>query len=673
MDAYATDAIRNVVTLSHSGAGKTALAEAMLHGSGAINRLGTIADGNTVCDYEPEEVDRKSSIQLALAPTEWNGVKINWIDTPGYADFSGEVGSALAAADFAALVISAVDGVEVGAESTWRQAEARGLPRMIVINKMDRENADFYQVLDQIKERLDRRCVPFNLPDGAETAFGGVVGLSEAGGAVERFDEFHEQLVEAAAESEDALTEKYLEEGGLTSDEILQGLKLGVASGTIFPVVATSATKQIGVAELLDLLKDYAPSPVGAPPVRGQDASGGAVEVSPNDDGPLAALVFKTTADPYVGKLSFFKVCRNTLRSDSQVVNVRTGQTERIGQVFVPRGKSQENVPSLAPGDIGAVAKLQDTSTGDTLAAKDGGLRLETVEFGNPVYSVSLAPKTKADMDKMGAAIVRVVDEDPSLRMTREQATGETVLSGLGDAHIDVAIKRLQRKFGVEVIVGTPRVPYRETVTTKTAVEYKHKKQSGGHGQYGHVYLELEPLPKGSGLEFATRVVGGSVPREYFPAVEKGVMEAARTGVISGSPVVDLKVTLFDGSSHSVDSSGMAFQIAASQAFKKGLQEARPVILEPVMKVAVTVPDVYTGDVMGDLNGKRAKVLGMNPGNGTTTIDAEAPLAEMQRYAQDLRSIAQGRGAYSMEFSHYEELPAHLVQKLQESMAAQES
>ena len=372
MDAYATDAIRNVVSLSHSGAGKTALAEAMLHGSGAINRLGTIADGNTVCDYEPEEVDRQSSIQLALAPVEWNGVKINFIDTPGYADFSGEVGSALAAADFAALVVSAVDGVEVGAEATWRQAEAKGLPRMVVINKMDRENADFHQVLDQLKERLDRRCVPFNLPDGAESAFGGVVSLIEAEGSVDRFDEFREQLVEAAAEAEDALTEKYLEEGDLTPDEILQGLKLGIASGSIFPVVATAATKETGVAELLDLLKDYAPSPVDAQPVTGQDGSGGAVEVSPGDDGPLAALVFKTTADPYVGKLSFFRVCRNTLKSDSQVVNVRTGQTERIGQVFVPRGKSQENVPSLSPGDIGAVAKLQDTSTGDTLGVKDG-------------------------------------------------------------------------------------------------------------------------------------------------------------------------------------------------------------------------------------------------------------------------------------------------------------
>lgn len=672
MDAYATDAIRNVVSLSHSGAGKTALAEAMLHGSGAVNRLGTIADGNTVCDYEPEEVDRQSSIQLALAPVEWNGVKINFIDTPGYADFSGEVGSALAAADFAALVVSAVDGVEVGAESTWRQAEDRGLPRMVIINKMDRENANFHEVLDQLKERLDRRCVPFNLPDGAESSFGGVVSLIEAEGAVDRFDEFREQLVEAAAEAEDALTEKYLEEGELTPDEILQGLKLGITAGTIFPVVATAATKETGISELLDLLKDYAPSPADAQAAHGQDKSGGAVEVSPGDDGPLAALVFKTTADPYVGKLSFFKVCRNTLKSDSQVVNVRTGQTERIGQVFVPRGKGQENVAALSPGDIGAVAKLQDTSTGDTLGTKDG-VRLDAIEFANPVYSVSLAPKTKADMDKMGTAIARVVDEDPSLQMTREQATGETVLSGLGDAHIDVAIRRLQRKFGVEVVVGTPRVPYRETVTTKTAVEYKHKKQSGGHGQYGHVHLELEPLPKGSGLEFATRVVGGSVPKEYFPAVEKGVMEAARTGVIAGSPVVDLKVTLFDGSSHSVDSSGMAFQIAASQAFKKGLQAAGPVILEPVMKVAVTVPDGYTGDIMGDLNGKRAKVLGMNPGSGTTTIDAEAPLAEMQRYAQDLRSIAQGRGFYSMEFSHYEELPAHLAQKIQEAMAAEES
>jgi len=669
LEAYGTEAIRNVVSLSHSGAGKTSLVEAMLHASGAISRLGNIADGNTVCDYEPEEIDRASSIQLALGSTEWDGVKVNWLDTPGYADFAGEVLSAIAAADFAAIVVSAVDGVEVGTEATWHQADEALLPRMIIINKMDRENADFYQTLAQVQQRLDRRCVPLNLPIGAESNFSGVSNLLGSSEEVERYEEFHEQLVEAAAESDDALTEKYLEEGGLSPEEILHGLKNGLAARTIFPVVATSATKEIGVTELLDLLKDYAPSPVKAIAV-GKDISGDEAEISPNDSGPLAAVVFKTTADPYVGKLSVFKVWRNTLKSDSQVTNARTGQTERIGQAFVPRGKSQENVSFLAPGDIGAVAKLQDTSTGDTIGAKDIGIRLPGIEFANPVYSVSLAPKTKADMDKMGAAVARVVDEDPSLQMTREQSTGETVLSGLGDAHIDVAVKRLQRKFGVEVIVGTPRVPYRETVKIKKAVEYKHKKQSGGHGQYGHVHLELEPQPKGSGVTFETRVVGGAVPREYFPAVEKGVMEAARTGAISGSPVVDLKVTLFDGSSHPVDSSGMAFQIAASQAFKKGLQEANPVILEPLMKISVTVPDSYTGDVMGDLNGKRAKVLGMNPNNGATTIEAEAPLAEMQRYAQDLRSIAQGRGVYTMEFSHYEELPAHLAQKIQEEVEA---
>ncbi len=666
MQVYSTDAIRNVALLSHSGAGKTSLTEAMLVAAGAINRLGDVEEGTTTADFEPEEVDRSSSVQTAIGPCEWKGVKVNVLDTPGYADFAGEVRSALAAADCAVVVVSAVGGVEVGTEVTWQGAAERGLPRIVLINKMDRDNADFYKVLEALRARFGRHCVPVLLPQGAESAFSGVTSLLDSANADRdpRFSELREQLVEAAAETDDALTEKYLEEGDLTPEELSTGLKAGVLAGTLFPVLASSATKQIGVAELLDFLTDYAPSPGDRGPVTATSRSGDAVELSPATGDSPVALVFKTAADPYVGKLSFFRVVTGALKSDSQFWNASKGQAERIGQLFVPRGKGQESVPTLEAGDIGAVAKLQFTGTGDTICQKESAVTLPPIEFPNPVYSVGIAPKTKADMDKMGSAINRLVEEDPSLHVTRDQDTGETLLSGLGDAHIDVAAKKLKRKFGVEVLVHTPRVPYRETITGKTNAEYKHKKQTGGHGQYGHVLLSLEPLPRGSGIEFGTKVSGGAVPREYFPAVEKGVKEAVGKGVLAGSRVVDVKVTLYDGSSHPVDSSGMAFQIAGSQALRKGLEQANPVLLEPIMQLTVTVPDSYTGDVMGDLNGKRSKVQGMNPQNGLTVIEAQAPLAEVQRYATDLRSITQGRGFYSMAFSHYEEVPAHLAQKI---------
>ena len=665
MQVYNTESIRNVVLLSHSGAGKTSLAEAMLFASGAITRMGQVPDGNTTSDYEPEEIERQSSSHTAILPCEWKGQKVNVLDTPGYADFAGEVTSALAAADCALVLVSAVDGVEVGTELTWQHAEGLGLPRMVLINKMDRENANFFETLERVQARFGRECVAVHLPKGSG-AFEGIVELLNPAEADQhlRFGEFREKLVEAAAETNDTLTEKYLDQGDLSQEELAKGLKAGILAGSIVPVMAGAATQQIGVPQVLDLIAQYGPSPLDRPAVEAKRGSGETVELKPEDGSPLAVLVFKTTADPYVGKLSYLRVMGSTLKSDSQVWNVNKGQAERIAQLFVPRGKAQEGVPSLSPGDIGAVAKLQYTATGDTLTQKEKAVMLSFLEFPRPVYGVAITPKTKTDMDKMGTSLARLVEEDPSLQVTREQEISETVLSGLGDAHIDVACKKLKRKFGVDVLVSPPSIPYRETITMKTNAEYKHKKQSGGHGQYAHVFLQLEPLPRGGGVEFGTRVVGGAVPKEYIPAVEKGVMEGVQQGMLAGSRVVDLKVTLYDGSSHSVDSSNMAFQIAASQAVKKGLQEGSPVILEPVMLVKVTVPDSFTGEIMGDLNGKRARVSGTTPQEGSTVVEAQVPLSEMQRYATDLRSMTQGRGYYTMEFSHYEEVPAHLAQKV---------
>ncbi len=672
MQIYATDAIRNIVLLSHGGAGKTTLAEAMLHTSGAISRMGRIEDGATTTDYESEEIERRTSVSLAMAPVEVGGVKLNIIDVPGYADFIGDAVSGLAAADCAAIVISAVDGVEVGTESFWKQAEAMGLPRLIVVNKMDRENADFYRTLTAIQERLGRLCVPVMLPQGAVQTFTGVTNLLNPAdlGKDPRYAEFRDALTEVAAEADDALTEKYLEKGGLAQEDLERGVKLGLLKGTLVPVLVTAATKEIGIKELMDFLAKNAPTPNERPAVEAKDTGGKSVQLS-SKAGPPAALVFKTTADPYVGKLSYLRVVSGSVKSDSQVWNAQKGQPERIGQVFVMRGKHQEAVTQLNAGDIGAIAKLQHTNTGETLCVRETSVQVPMAAFPNPIYSVAISPKTKADMDKMGAAVMRLVEEDPSLRFTRDQATSESVLASQGDAHIDVAVKKLKRKFGVDVLTATPRIAYRESIASKTQAEYRHRKQSGGHGQYGHVVLDIEPQPRGAGVKFEVKVVGGSVPREFIPAVEKGVMEAIHQGPLSGSPIVDVKATLVDGSSHSVDSSGMAFQIAAIQCLKKGIQQATPVILEPVMSFKITVPDSATGDVMGDLNSKRGRVLGMTPLNGYTTVEAQAPLAEMQRYAIILRSMTQGRGTYEMEFSRYEPVPAHLAQKIIAAAAAQ--
>ncbi|MFC1998338.1 elongation factor G [Chloroflexota bacterium] len=671
MNDYSTEAIRNLVLMSHSGAGKTSLVEAMLFNAGVINRLGKVDSGTTTSDYDPAEIKKQISINLSLLSFEYKDTKINVIDTPGYADFVGEVKAGLRVADTAVLVICAASGIEVGTELSWQYTEKQGIPRVIYVNKMDRENADFYKVAAEVKSMFGNKCVPVQLPIGAQDSFKGIVDLLKMKAIIDDKEQdipadmagdaetYRDGMIEALAEADDDLCAKYLEGEELIEDEIRQVLKVGINSGKMVPILVGSALTNKAIKQFTDIVCDYFPSPADRGAVKAGDE-----ELEPDASGNLAALVFKTTADPYVGRLTYFRVYSGTLFSDSHVYNANKKRDERIGQLLMVKGKEQTTVPQMVAGDIGGVAKLAETATSDTLCGQDHPVMFDAIDFPKPVYSVAVHPKTKADMDKMGTALNRLVEEDPTLRVYKDPETSEMLLSGMGEAHVGVAVEKTQRKFGAEVTTQAPRVPFRETITTQVKAEYKHKKQTGGHGQYGHVHLEFEPMPRGSGFEFGDRIVGGVVPKNYIPAVEKGVNEALAEGVLAGYPVVDVKVTLFYGSYHPVDSSEMAFKIAAHQAFKKGVSQANPVLLEPVMAMAITVPDSYMGDVMGDLNTKRAKVMGMNPADGMTTIEAQAPLSEVLRYATDLRSITQGRGSFTMEMSRYEEVPAHMAQKI---------
>ncbi len=681
MKEYQTEQIRNVVVLGHHGTGKTSFAEAALFVSGAINRLGRVDEGNTTSDFDEDEKKRQISISLSVLPCEWSGHTVNLIDTPGYADFLGEVKEGVRAADSALVVVDAVSGVEVGTDLAWSYANELELPRIVLINRIDRENADFAGAVRQVQERFGKRCLPLEIPIGAQDSFQGVVDLLEQqaylGDKAQPGDipesaapdvaSYREQLIEAIAETDDTLINKFLEGEELGTEQLRGPLHAAVAAKSIVPIVVCSATKNVGVARVLEALVRYAPSPADRSEITAHDDSGGDIALKADPSGPLTVLVFKTSADPYVGKLSYLRVISGTLNPDSHVWNANKKAQERIAQVFHLRGKTQEPATKLVAGDIGAVAKLADTSTGDTLCAKDKPVWLEPIAFPVPSFSLAVYPKTKADLDKLGAALARIADEDPSLRIHREHDTNESILSGLGESHIEVTAERMKRKFGVEVELVTPRVPYKETIRAHTQSEYIHKKQTGGHGQYARVAIELEPLPKGSGFEFVNKVVGGSVPKHYIPAVEKGVHEAMAEGVLAHFPLVDVRVTLYDGKEHPVDSSEMAFKLAGAQALKQGASQANPVLLEPVVTLHITVPDENTGDVLSDLNGKRAKVLGMNPQGGVTVIDAQAPLAEVQRYATDLRSITQGRAYYTIEASHYEEVPSHIAQKVVES------
>lgn len=680
---YGADRIRNIGIISHGGAGKTSLAEAMLFDAGTVDRLGRADEGTTTMDYDPEEIKRQVSITASIAPCHWNGHKINLVDTPGYFDFVGEVKAALRVVEGALVVVDAVAGVEVGTELVWRHADDHRLPRLVFVNKMDRENSSFYRVLEGLREAFGPGVVPLQIPVGAEAGFRGVVDLVkmkaylyESPGKefregevpadlAEKARELREPLVEAAAENDDELLMKYLEGEALTVEELMEGVRKGTRAGKIIPVLCGSALKNVGIQPLLQAIIDCIPAPAGVEAVSGKNPKTGQEETRrPSDGEPFAALVFKTMADPYVGKLTVFRVYSGTLRSDSHIYNASKGRTERIGQLFLLRGKHQDAVPEVSAGDLAAVAKLQETTTGDTLCDEGRPIVFPPIEFPSPVFSVAVLPKAKGDEEKISSGLARLMEEDPTMKVERNTTTLQTLISGMGELHLEIITDRLKRKFGVDVTLDTPKVPYKETIRGSVKVEGKHKKQTGGRGQYGHVWLELEPLEPGKEFEFVDKIFGGSVPQQYRPAVEKGVREAMQEGVLAGYPVTDVRVTLYDGSYHTVDSSEMAFKIAASMAFKKGALEASPVLLEPIMNVEVTVPDHFMGDVIGDLNKKRGKILGMDPRGRTQVIRALVPLAEMARYAIDLRSITQGRGTYAMTFSHYEEVPGHVAQEI---------
>lgn len=682
MKDYATDRVHNIAFMGHSGSGKTSLAEAMAFDSGALTRMGRVEDGNTVSDFDAEERRRGMSINLSLVAVEWQGHKINVVDAPGFMDFLGEVHSACAAADVAVLVVDAVGGVEVGADLAWQVASEAGLPRMVFINKMDRENANHQRVLEQLQAAFGANFVPLQLPIGRETNFNGVVDLismeaylgpkgdkaaapADLAAAVAAG---RTALVEAAAEGDDELIMKYLDGEELTSDEVRAGLAAGVRQGAIVPVCFGSATHNLGVQAFMQAVVAAAPTFLTSTGVKARTGDDAEVVLSPDPAGPVIISAFKTIADPYVGKLTYFRVVSGTLRGDSRLHNPRTSSEERLGQLYVMRGKDQINIDHLALGDIGAVAKLNTTITGDTLGPRDALHSVIPPVYPDPLYEVAVMPKTQQDSAKMGAALTRLTEQDPTLRWRFEGGTHQTILSGLGDTHIDVAVRNLEGKFGVNVETSVPKVPYQETVTRNAADQYRHKKQTGGAGQFAEVHMEIKPLPRGGGFEYDTnRVFGGAISNSFFPSIEKGIKSVLEGGVIAGYPVVDVRCEVYDGKMHPVDSKDIAFQIAGREVFKKIFEAAGPVLLEPIMNVKVTVPDEYVGDIIGDLNTRRALVQGMGQERGKSVIDAQAPLAEMQRYAADLRSLTQGRGIYTVQLSHYAIVPANIAQEIIEA------
>lgn len=684
MKGYEITQIRNVGIVAHSQEGKTSLTEAILFDTGAVNRLGRVEEGNTTTDFDEAEIKRGSSISTAVAFCEWKGVKLNLIDTPGFSNFLPDTRICLRVADIALILVSAVDGIKVQTEKVWGYAEEYGLPVLFFANKMDRERADLLRTVEDIRKGLNPAAIRLQIPVGAEAGFRGVVDLlamkaymfqTDGSGKYkeeeipaelkDRAEESRHALVEAVAESDDSLLERYLESGSLSPEDLRTGLRRAIVNRKLFPVICGSATKNIGVQPLLDVLVECCPSPLDRPPVEGKDTkSAERVTRETRPDAPLTALVFKTIGDPYAGKISVFRVYAGRLTADSSVYNAMKETRERIGQLSLLRGRHQTPIDNVGPGDIGAVVKLKETGTGDTLADEKSPILLDPLPLPTPLISYAIAPKSKGDEEKMSGALSRLLEEDPSLKRGRDQQTKETLISGMGKVHLEVAVDRLKRRFGVDVLMKTPRVPYKETIRGAVSVQGKYKKQTGGRGQYGDCWIKLEPLPRGERYEFVNQIVGGVIPRQYIPAVEKGVVEAMDGGVLAGYPVTDVKVTLYDGSYHSVDSSEMAFKIAGSLALKKAVQQATPMLLEPLMAVEVSAPDDAIGDVMGDLNSRRGRVMGVEAGGKSQVIKAVVPLAEMLEYAPQLRSLTADRGDYTMEFSHFEEVPAHIQEKL---------
>jgi elongation factor G len=679
-----TAKIRNIALVAHGTAGKTTLTEALLFCAGATTRLGRVEDGTTTTDFDEDEIRRKISISTALAWAEWKGHKLNLVDTPGFAAFLTDARNALRVVDGAVVVVGATDGVKVQTEKIWSTAASLELPRAVYLSKMDRERADFARAVEDVRKNLSASAIPVQVPIGKEAGFVGVVDLirmralrftpdgngkpteEDVPAAVrEVADGQRAALVEAVAEADDRLLEKYLESGELSETEVREGLLRGIREQKLFPILCGAPARNIGVTPLLDLVVEAFPSPLDRPPTTGTDAKGNAVRCEAKDGGPLTALVFKTIADPFAGKVTMFRIYSGTMTSDSSVLNVAKGAKERIGQLLLLRGKQQTPTEALGAGDLGAVVKLKETGTGDTLCDEKAPVRLPDITFPAPVISFAVEPKAKGDEDKMSTAFTRLREEDPTIQIRYDPQTKETVVSGMGRAHVEIVAERLKRKFGVDVTLKTPRVPYKETIKARVReVQGRHKKQTGGRGQFGDCWIHMEPMPRGGGFEFSNQIVGGSIPRNFIPAVEKGVVEAMERGAVAGYQVVDLKVILYDGSTHPVDSSEMAFKLAGRLAFRKAMTQARPTLLEPIMTVDVTAPGECMGDIVGDLNSKRGRVLGIDSKGRNQVVKASVPLSEMLEFDPRLRSITGDRGDYSMEFSHYEEVPAHIQEKI---------
>ncbi|MFA5143916.1 MAG: elongation factor G [Candidatus Omnitrophota bacterium] len=678
MASFEAKDIRNIILLGHSGSGKTTLVEAMLHSAGAIPRMGRVDDGTTASDYNEDEKDKKHSASTSLLSFTYNSTKINIIDTPGYTDFVGEMIGGLRSADACIVVVNATGGIEIGTERSYRMAMEKGVPCIFFINMLDKEHSDYDKCFEDINKKFRKHCIAVDVPVGKESALKNVVNIVNRKGldTLSDTDKEHakklaDDLAEAVAETDDALLEKYLETGELSFDELDKAFKKAVVKGDVTPILCGAATRLIGIRELLDMIVNYLPSPADRPAAEASKTdTSEKISLPVRSDGPFAGLVFKTLSDPFLGQISIFKVFSGKLQSNTGFYNVNKGVREKIGGMFSLMGKTQVPVESARAGDIVCVAKLKDTETGDSIAEEKNPIKFEDIQFPEPAISFSLKPKTRADEDKISTAIHKISAEDPTFRVTRDEQTKEMIVSGMGDMHIAMLLNRMRVRYGVQVDVGTPKVAYKETIMGKGDAQYRHKKQTGGAGQFAEVWMRIEPLARGSGFEFVNEVVGGAIPRPFVISCEKGVRAALSAGPMAGYPVVDVRAIVYDGKTHPVDSKDIAFQTAARHAFKESMLKARPVLLEPIMDVDIVVPDEFMGDITGSLNSRRGRVMGMEPADGSQVIKAKVPLEEMYKYVNELKSITGGRGAYTMSFSHYEMVPPNLAQAITEKARA---
>ena len=681
---YDIQSIRNIGVVGHGDVGKTSLVSAMLFSTGMVNRLGKVEEGNTVTDYDDEEIERQITIKSALCYCEWRNHKLNIIDTPGYGVFIFDAKASLRVVDSAVVVVCGVSGVEVQTEKVWQFCNEFHLPRLLIINKLDRDRASFSRTMESIHRRFGRQAVPLQMPLGEEKNFRGAIDLIKLkaytykGGTSgklveeeipveyqEEAEKNREYLVEMVAEMNDELMEKFFEAGSLTDEECIQGLRAGVVAGKIFPALCCSSTQNIGILPLIDAVIDYLPSPADIGEVKGINPTDKSeMTRQPSLEEPYSAFVFKTIADPYAGEISLFRVYSGCLKSDATIYNASKASNERIGSISLLQGKTHTSVPKVCAGELASVSKLKETTTNDTLSDRSTPIVYPPLQFPTPSISFAVEPKSRADEDKMSSSLAKLAEEDPTLKIDRDPQTRELLVSGTGQLHVEVTTSKLKRRYGVEVTLKQPKVPYRETVTTSGKAQGKYKKQTGGRGQYGDCWIEMLPLERGSDFEFVNKIVGGVIPRNFIPAVEKGIVEARQSGVVAGYPVVDFRVILYDGSFHTVDSSELAFKIAGSLAFKRAMEQAKPVLLEPIMNVEIIAPKEYMGDLMGDLNSRRGKVQGMDPLGDMQAIRAQVPMAEMLTYGSDLNSLTGGRGSYQMDFSHYDEVPPHLAEKI---------